>query len=80
MSSRTRTQNNILASKKVQTSLVEVNVGRGPEPRVLTKICLSKGEHLALLNALEQHSKISPVGADVFAYLQNAMIEADIVV
>ena len=80
MSSRTKTQSNMLASKKVKTSLIEVNVGRGPESRVLTEMCLSKGEHLALLNALQQYSETSAVGADVFAYIKNAMVESDIVV
>lgn len=80
MSSRTKMQSKLLAGKKVQVSLIEENVGRGPESRVLTEMCLSKGEHLVLLNALQQYSETSAVGADVFAYIKNAMIESDVVV
>ena len=77
MSSRiARTREKLLVSRKAQVSLIEVNAGRGPESRILTKMSLSKGEHLALVNALEEYAKISPVGADVFAYVKNAMIYA----
>lgn len=31
---------------------------------------------MALMFALEEYAKISPVGADVFAYMKNAMIDA----
>jgi len=63
----------ILSHKKIEVVRVE-------NDRIGTYMCLSKGEQLALLNALEQYSETSPVGADVFAYLKNAMTEADIVV
>lgn len=70
---KTKRNREILSHKKIEVVRVE-------NDRIGTYMCLSKGEHLALLNALEQYSKTSPVGADVFAYLKNAMIEADIIV
>ena len=76
----TKKQLAVLASKKAQTSQVEINDGRGPGPRILTELCLSKGEQLALWNALHQYSEISAVGADVFAYLKNAMTEANVII
>ena len=76
----TKKQLAVLTNKKAQTSSVKVSCGRGPETRIVTELCLSIGQQRALWNALSQYSEISPVGADVFEYLKNAMAEANIAV
>ena len=69
-----------LTTEKVTIQSVEINVGRGNEKRILTNMCLSPGEQLALFNALHKYSQTSNVGADVFAYVKNAMDSANIIV
>jgi hypothetical protein len=74
----TKKELNELASKKAKISLAQVNDGRGLGTRVIVNMCLSKGECMALMFALEEYAKISAVGADVLAYCKNAIQDGDV--